>query len=376
MSTLEYLNSLPETVSHSPKTVPHQSPITHPDVWVTSDASLCERLGSPNLKTSFEARIEALESVPETRRISGRIKKCSKNRRCGSPHCLHCGAPGHYEHPDKARSDRHRDLLSGRPPRARNFRIRGGQRAEIAFRQFPDEEVHVFTIHLRIVPLESDVVGHVKSAKEEFLKLARRLFPDGVLMGGIEDDVKRVSEVGPGYLANEGWRLGLTDDDIVVDIHIQGALWLRNRTRDWLVMMLKRSFPGDVQVRVVPVRHDFDAAGRDKYGLRGWLEYSNKRFLTLEFGGQNRSVFLRVASYRDRLKTSMTRVERNVRPIMSAYLKGIGYSNHQIDPVDDALDSLVEDRWMNEPSSESETGLIGDVSGGTFAGMAWGTRIL
>ena len=318
MSTFELSRTLPEAASGLPAADEGHSPDVHMDF--RSSPTLCERLGSSNLRTKFKARLEALESTPGTRQISERIRKCSTNRRCGSPYCLHCGAPGYYEQPDRFRSERHSDLLAGKPPKARNFRIRGGQRAEIVFGQFPDHEVHVFTIHLKIVPLESDVVGHIRSAKKEFLRLARKWFPDGVLMAQIEDDIKQVSEIGDGFLPREDWRVGLAAHDVVADIHIHGVLWLQDRTRKWITKKLKRSFPGEVQARITPVRHDY-TKGPDKYGVRGLMEYASKRFVDLKFGGRNLSVFVRVVSYRDQLKVSTTRVERNVRPIMSAYQK-------------------------------------------------------
>jgi hypothetical protein len=196
------------------------------------------------------------------------------------------------------------------PSKARNYRNRGGQLLEDVFLHFNSDEVYCLTVHLVIVPLDSDVTDVVKAvarAKDRLRKDLSRYCPDAVIRGFVDDKVFRVSNVPAGVLPDLEWTVGLHPEELVVNFHLHALIHIPGLDLGGIDARLRGlGYSGNSQVHVQEIRDSKSGNGPLPGGIRGWGQYGSKRFIELNFGGDNVDVLLAVRGYRDKLTRKQT----------------------------------------------------------------------
>ncbi len=214
-----------------------------------------------------------------------RIDNCQKYRPCNHELCTHCGMPGKRKKLMKTRSRIYEepptvdDLLP--EPKKRNFRARAGQILENNFGHFDPDTVFPITIHLDMVPWGEDVEAAFINAKKCLKNvLNRKCFKGCVFKGFIEDKQFYAGNVrNKGFLKSWHWAKNMSDDDIVTNLHIHGAIHLPGASKEEIRQRFSDcGYRGSNQVFLDNIRPKERVNGRLKGGLQGWGEYSGKRF--------------------------------------------------------------------------------------------------
>ncbi len=272
-----------------------------------------------SLKQEMRFRLDVLSSMPEFENMASKIRSCTDSKPCQQEDCFRCGVPRNYKGHSSDREVQYQkapryDEIEP-PKRSRNYRKRGGQHLEAVFNHFDPATVFALSVHIAVVPLQDDIAAEVRKSKARFKKRLERIFGKRcVFRGFVEDKVYRVRDaLKLKALKDNSWADGLSENDLVVNLHIHGSIHVDGLSKlEIKQALVRRGFDG---ARQVHLQAHYDKRTHDKRstgGIRGWGEYASKRLIELTFGPQNLEVYLRVRRYREELGGKVRHIGLNI----------------------------------------------------------------
>ncbi len=218
-----------------------------------------------------------------------RLERCGRPSPCYSEFCYRCSNDSYHTDVKAASTSYYVDedemeceVVEASKPRSPKKKAR--HNFKMAFDGYGLSELRCLNVNLEIIPANQLTKTSLTNMKKRLRRALGQVFSGLPVSGTVEDSYHLVKDVPLGSLADETWRDGLLDDDLVVKLHFHGLAVGGDRTTPQLTMDMKRFYRGVNQVRVANVRSNKDAKGVEKLGVGGWAEYQVKRKLDHQAG--------------------------------------------------------------------------------------------
>ncbi len=252
--------------------------------------------------TSVHGRVRGMRALMERSGAHAekldRIARCTAANPCNSRLCTRCAVPPARGNaavkwfqrrpgfPDPVDWTDPLDLgyptmetLSKRP-RARNFRVRGGQLISEPFVALAHDEVFAGTINLRVVSRDADLKEVARRERKRLRRAFRKHLPTARVSGRFSYALKLLGNVRDAFPPDElpsGSGEAQSAPGPVAMFHIHFLIHVPGHTASQIGDRLRSAgFPGARRVRIQPVTEPHvDHRGVSLQGPGGWGEYAS-----------------------------------------------------------------------------------------------------
>lgn len=219
------------------------------------------------------AERDILRTIPEAEGWVKKLDSCKPSRPCNLSMCNHCAGDGDENSHIKSDSKNYTIRNTGRGAKS-NYRNRGGVWLFEPFHDRNQNNVHPFTLNLRLCAKDFDPKVVTASVRRELRHFLDQYMPDAVVRGMFDVAVKEGPVTRLRYPKN-AVDADIGDGDFWLKFHLHGFIWHPRFKQQEIAKYMRQYFAGLNRVAFSnPHKLGESRSGHETGGPEGWGEYA------------------------------------------------------------------------------------------------------